>query len=124
MKIISTTLNEKEITKLALAATDVVHSMDFELPDLAETKANFIALLDTLEEHYTDNELLFDARATILGQPTRRMDIYVLTHKLVKMARADKPSALERLIDIPQEEETTVVPAKVLENFSLAAVQH
>ena len=112
MKIISTTLNEKEITKLALLATDVVHSMDLELPDLAETKAKFIAMLDELEEHYTDNELLFDARATILGQPTRKMDIYTMTHKLVKMARADKPSALERLVDLQEEQEATVAPVK------------
>jgi len=123
MTIISTTLKEKEITKLALAATDVVHSMDLELPDLAETKARFIAMLDTLEAHYTDNELLFDARATILGQPTRKMDIYMLTHKLVKMARAGKPSVLERLVYM-SEEQTTVAPVKTLENLSVAAAQH
>jgi len=80
-------------------------------------------MLDTLEAHYTDNELLFDARATILGQPTRKMDIYMLTHKLVKMARAGKPSVLERLVDM-SEEQTTVAPVKTLENLSVAAAQH
>jgi len=124
MKIINTKLDEKELTQLALAATDVVHAMDLELPDFTETKAQFLALLDNLEERYTDNELLFDARAAILSQPTRKMDIYVITQKLVKMARAGKPSATERFASRPVRQFSGVVRHEAFDTLSVAANQH
>lgn len=124
MKVINTTLNEKELTQLALAATDVVHAMDLELPDFTETKALFIALLDTLEERYKDNELLFDARAAILSQPTRKMDIYMITQKLVKLARAGRPSATERFASRQVRQFSGVVRHAAFDTLTVAANQH
>ncbi len=91
MKMNNTSIQIKDLTKLALAATDIVNAIELETTDFAATKVKFLAMLDQLEAEHEGSELLFDARAAILSQPTRKMDIYIMARKLIKLARAGSP---------------------------------
>ncbi|MGI9317636.1 MAG: hypothetical protein ACR2QW_09915 [bacterium] len=81
-------MNQQDLGNLAALTSEMVHSIDFsEQEKFDQEKITFLHLLDHLDHHYGNSEILFDARAAVSAKPFRKLDLYTVTRKLIRLAR-------------------------------------
>lgn len=86
-------INKQDIRDLAKLSCSVVNELDFPTMEKADasSKDKFLSMLDDLDARYGTSELLFDARAAVASRPLSKIELYLLTRKLVRLALAQKP---------------------------------
>ena len=85
-------LEKQDLHELAKLSCSVVNEVDFPSAEQSgRYKEMFLSMLDELDARYGTNELLFDARAAVLSRPLSKIELYLLTRKLVRLALEQKP---------------------------------
>ncbi|MGI9318507.1 MAG: hypothetical protein ACR2QW_14350 [bacterium] len=85
-------IDNQDLHELAKLSCSVVNEIDFETAEKSgRYKEMFISMLDSLDARYGTNELLFDARAAVVSRPLSKIELYLLTRKLVRLALAQRP---------------------------------
>ena len=92
----NTEINKTDLNKLAKLSCEVVQGIDFpETADFEQHRDSFLALLDQMDNQYSNNELLFNARTAVASQPVRKLEIYDMTRSIVRMARGTKVPSVD-----------------------------
>ena len=85
-------LEKQDLHELAKLSCSVVNEVDFPSAEKSgRYREMFLSMLDELDARYGTNELLFDARAAVLSRPLSKIELYLLTRKLVRLALEQKP---------------------------------
>jgi len=85
-------LEKQDIHELAKLSCSVVNEVDFPSAEKSgRYKEMFLSMLDELDSRYGTNELLFDARAAVVSRPLSKIELYLLTRKLVRLALEQRP---------------------------------
>ncbi|MEJ2176636.1 MAG: hypothetical protein P8Y12_01485 [Gammaproteobacteria bacterium] len=85
-------LEKQDIHELAKLSCSVVNEVDFpSAENSGRYKEMFLSMLDELDSRYGTNEILFDARAAVVSRPLSKIELYLLTRKLVRLALERRP---------------------------------
>ena len=85
-------LEKQDLHELAKLSCSVVNEVDFPSAEKSgRYREKVLSMLDELDARYGTNELLFDARAAVLSRPLSKIELYLLTRKLVRLALEQKP---------------------------------
>ncbi len=85
-------LEKQDLQELAKLSCSVVNEVDFPSAEKSgRYKEMFLSMLDQLDARYGTNELLFDARAAVVSRPLSKIELYLLTRKLVRLALEQRP---------------------------------
>ena len=85
-------MSQPDLMKLALQSQKVVHGLEFpEQEDFQGQREILTTLIDQLQRKYAGDqrvdELLFDAWAEVVRQPTDRLAMFRVTREIIRFAR-------------------------------------